>query len=205
MESEKESARLEILKIRKGDAIFGLCIIPLSLAFVVSGIIAAVNIGSKVQTSFYVFLVLAGIFFTILLIAAPFEIKRNKRMKVLIDKFAGPISDSDKALAKTFEVKWESFHPDIKRWKFDFLWDQDYENFAETISNMIGGIGLGVKGEKGSFIEIVYKDFRELQGKSELDDKTKEIIGVLFEILSLMEKNSYSLKPEHNEISTKKD
>jgi len=210
MESERENARLEILKIQKRNMISFLCIAPLGLAFIVTGIIAAVNIGNSSLTSFYIFLVLFGILAVVFIIALPFIVMQNKRVRVLVDKFAGPISDSDKALAKALENKWQVFYPDIKKWNFDFLgYFSEYEDFELTVSKICRDIYLGIKSEitgaHDRFLEIVYKDFRELQGKSELDNKTKEIIGVLFEILSLMEKNSYSLKSEHNEISTKKD
>lgn len=202
MDAEKEKLKTELLKMKKQGMIFLLFgYIPMCLTFIVSGIVAAIKTKSDTATPFFfVFLGVAAVFFVFMVIATPFEIKHTKKTRELVDKFAGPVTDADKELARTLAAKWKPYYPDIKKWTFDFMGDQDFEHFAQTITYILREIELGIKSETvgahNRFLEIIKNSFVELQNKNELYDRTKEIVKIIFEVLDLMERNSYSLTEE---------
>jgi len=193
-EVEQEKLKLEIIRFKKITTIVD---VTGGLIFFAVLIVAAVAVFFyEINRIFFIIglVMLGGGLLTTVVFCLTYMKSRNKQLKDLKNKYAGPVSDTDKELARDFALKWGIYIPDMAKWNFDFWSEPDYENFEQTIYKILNEICIGTKIEEDNwFLEMVFDDFNELQSKNELDDRTNEIINTLYEILELIKRNSYTL------------
>lgn len=192
----EEQLKEQIKRLRKRDGKFGclfFIVLLIALAIFIIGIVILKNNKSL--------FILGIIFFVINIVFLEiFTEKNDKKLKPLIQKFAGVVSEADRALAAELASRWQGCYKSIAKWDFDFLGEQEYENFEELIFDNLKTLESGNKIEfvksrlnKDGFFEELYNELEAVRNSRQLDEETLKIFDLYDEIYELLKNNSYSL------------
>ncbi|MCL2818077.1 MAG: hypothetical protein FWD39_06815 [Clostridiales bacterium] len=197
----KEQLKEQIKRLRKQDVKFGclfLVVILIASAIFLIGTLSYYEVANTEKNKFF-FIFGLILFFAVAVITivffTVFRGKNNKKIKPLIQEFAGVVSEADKALAAELASKWKGYYESIAKWDFDFVGEQEYENVEEIIFDNLKTLESGNKIEinKDDCFEGLYNELEAVRGSRQLDEETLKIFDLYDEIYGLLKTNSYSL------------